>query len=60
MGWRRWICTAQDPGFRADQRRALRLTGWSVVAVPGLVPDDVFFDHLANRRFPAGQFIRGR
>jgi phenylalanine-4-hydroxylase len=29
-----------------------------VVAVPGLVPDDVFFDHLANRRFPAGQFIR--
>jgi phenylalanine-4-hydroxylase len=35
-----------------------RLTGWSVVAVPGLVPDEVFFDHLANRRFPAGQFIR--
>ncbi len=29
-----------------------------VVCVPGLVPDDVFFDHLANRRFPAGQFIR--
>ena len=29
-------------------------------AVPGLVPDDVFFDHLANRRFPAGQFIRKR
>ena len=35
-----------------------RLTGWRVVAVPSLVPDDVFFDHLANRRFPAGQFIR--
>ena len=34
------------------------LTGWSVVAVPGLVPDAVFFDHLANRRFPAGNFIR--
>ncbi len=33
-------------------------TGWQVVAVPGLVPDDVFFEHLANRRFPAGQFIR--
>jgi phenylalanine-4-hydroxylase len=29
-----------------------------VVAVPGLVPDDVFFEHLANRRFPAGNFIR--
>ena len=35
-----------------------RLTGWSVVCVPGLVPDAVFFDHLAHRRFPAGQFIR--
>lgn len=35
-----------------------KLTGWRVVAVPSLVPDDVFFDHLANRRFPAGQFIR--
>jgi phenylalanine-4-hydroxylase len=35
-------------------------TGWQVVAVPGLVPDEVFFDHLANRRFPAGQFIRNR
>lgn len=33
-------------------------TGWSVVAVPGLVPDEVFFEHLANRRFPAGNFIR--
>jgi phenylalanine-4-hydroxylase len=33
-------------------------TGWQVVAVPGLIPDEVFFEHLANRRFPAGQFIR--
>ena len=33
-------------------------TGWRVVAVPGLVPDEVFFDHLAHRRFPSGQFIR--
>lgn len=31
---------------------------WQVVAVPGLVPDEVFFDHLAHRRFPAGHFIR--
>ena len=34
------------------------LTGWSVVPVPMLIPDDVFFWHLANRRFPAGNFIR--
>jgi phenylalanine-4-hydroxylase len=33
-------------------------TGWTVVAVPGLVPDDVFFRHLSQRRFPAGNFIR--
>jgi phenylalanine-4-hydroxylase len=29
-----------------------------VVAVPGLIPDEEFFDHLANRRFVAGRFIR--
>ena len=33
-------------------------TGWQVVAVPGLLPDDIFFAHLAARRFPAGNFIR--
>ncbi|MFZ5670044.1 MAG: phenylalanine 4-monooxygenase [Pseudomonadota bacterium] len=46
------------PDFRKINEELCRLTGWSVVAVPGLVPDDVFFEHLANRRFPAGQFIR--
>lgn len=35
-----------------------KLTGWRVVPVAELVPDDIFFDHLANRRFPAGAFIR--
>jgi phenylalanine-4-hydroxylase len=46
------------PEFSELSRRLTALTGWSVVAVPGLVPDDIFFDHLANRRFPAGNFIR--
>jgi len=46
------------PEFTRINEELNRLTGWSVVAVPGLVPDEVFFDHLANRRFPAGQFIR--
>jgi len=46
------------PDFNRINEELRRLTGCSVVAVPGLVPDDVFFDHLANRRFPAGQFIR--
>jgi phenylalanine-4-hydroxylase len=47
------------PDFEELSERLGRLTGWQVVAVPGLVPDAVFFDHLANRRFPAGRFIRG-
>ncbi|MBS0334175.1 MAG: phenylalanine 4-monooxygenase [Proteobacteria bacterium] len=46
------------PDFARINVELNRLTGWSVVAVPGLVPDEVFFDHLANRRFPAGSFIR--
>ena len=35
-------------------------TGWQTVAVPGLVPDAVFFTMLANRIFPVGNFIRRR
>ena len=46
------------PDFRRVSDRLRALTGWSVVAVPGLIPDDVFFDHLSHRRFPAGNFIR--
>ena len=46
------------PDMRRLSEKLGKLTGWRVVAVPGLVPDEVFFDHLANRRFPAGNFIR--
>ena len=46
------------PDFRRLSDVLGARTGWQVVAVPGLVPDEVFFEHLANRRFPAGQFIR--
>jgi phenylalanine-4-hydroxylase len=46
------------PDFDELSERLMTATGWQVVAVPGLVPDDVFFDHLANRRFVAGRFIR--
>ena len=46
------------PHFDELSDRLMKLTGWQVVAVPGLVPDDVFFDHMANRRFVAGNFIR--
>ena len=46
------------PDFEELSERLMKVTGWQVVAVPGLVPDDVFFDHMANRRFVAGNFIR--
>jgi phenylalanine-4-hydroxylase len=48
------------PNFDAINIELKKLTGWTVVAVPSLVPDDIFFTHLANRRFPAGAFIRTR
>ncbi len=46
------------PDFRRLSDVLMKKTGWQVVAVPGLVPDEVFFEHLAHRRFPAGHFIR--
>lgn len=50
--------TGGIPDFAVMNPKLQALTGWTVVCVPGLVPDEVFFDHLANRRFPSGQFIR--
>jgi phenylalanine-4-hydroxylase len=47
------------PDFAELNERLHAATGWRVVAVPGLVPDDVFFTHLAAQRFPAGYWIRG-
>jgi phenylalanine-4-hydroxylase len=46
------------PEFRALNEQLQAISGWTIVAVPGLIPDIVFFDHLANRRFPSGNFIR--
>ncbi len=48
------------PDFERLSAELTALTGWSVVPVPMLIPDHVFFWHLANRRFPAGNFIRTR
>ena len=48
------------PDISVINSKLKSLTGWEIVMVPHLVPDDVFFTHLANKRFPAGRFIRGR
>ncbi len=52
------LSKAGIPNFEELNEKLDRLTGWQVVTVPGLVPDEVFYDHLANRRFVAGRFIR--
>jgi phenylalanine-4-hydroxylase len=46
------------PDMEKLSERLEKITGWRVVPVAGLVPDEVFFNHLANKRFPAGAFIR--
>ena len=48
------------PDFRRLSDVLDAATGWRLVAVPGLVPDDVFFAYLARRRFPSTCFIRRR
>jgi phenylalanine-4-hydroxylase len=51
-------CADGIPDFAATNRVLGAATGWQLVAVPGFIPDDRFFDHLANRRFPVTNWIR--
>lgn len=46
------------PEFERTSDALDQATGWRLVAVPGLVPDQVFFEHLANRRFPVTVWLR--
>jgi phenylalanine-4-hydroxylase len=46
------------PRFEAINRMLERATAWQLVAVPGLLPDPVFFEHLAQRRFPVTVWLR--
>lgn len=50
--------TDRVPSFADVNRQLKPATGWEIVAVPGLVPDRVFFEHLANRRFPVTWWMR--
>lgn len=52
------LSTAGIPDMEKLSNRLEAITGWRVVPVAGLVPDEIFYEHLANRRFPAGAFIR--
>ena len=46
------------PRFDAVSERLRAATGWEIVAVPGLIPDEAFFTLLANRRFPVTIWLR--
>ncbi len=46
------------PRFEALSQRLRAATGWDVVAVPGLIPEEAFFALLAQRRFPVTGWIR--
>ena len=46
------------PHFDQINAKLFAATRWTLVAVPGLIPDEVFFTHLANRRFPVSVWLR--
>ncbi|MDY7576914.1 phenylalanine 4-monooxygenase [Herbaspirillum sp. RTI4] len=46
------------PQFEGISDTLFKTTGWRLVAVPGLVPDQTFFEHLAHRRFPVTVWLR--
>jgi phenylalanine-4-hydroxylase len=46
------------PHFDAASRVLRRATGWEIVPVPGLIPEQHFFAHLAERRFPITVWLR--
>ncbi|MCY7339212.1 MAG: phenylalanine 4-monooxygenase [Sphingomonas bacterium] len=48
------------PDLAELNTKLLPKTGWRTVAVPGLVPDHIFFAMLSERVFPIGNFIRTR
>jgi len=46
------------PDFDDVSDKLAAMTGWTLVAVPGLISAGPFFEHLANRRFPVTNWLR--
>jgi phenylalanine-4-hydroxylase len=46
------------PRFDDVSERLMKATGWQVVGVPGLIPEEAFFGLLAARKFPVTDWIR--
>jgi phenylalanine-4-hydroxylase len=48
----------QIPKFSETNQILQKQTGWTLIAVEGLLPDLSFFEHLAAKRFPVTWWIR--
>lgn len=48
------------PDFKQASDTIERLTGWRIVAVPGLIPEQHFYAHLASKQFPVSVWMRNR
>lgn len=46
------------PNFEETNKVLRELTGWEIYAVPGIVEDALFFDLMANKKFPATTWVR--
>lgn len=46
------------PDFREVNPLLQRITGWELAVVPGIVEDALFFQLMANRKFPASTWLR--
>lgn len=46
------------PRFDQISERLMRATGWQIVSVPGLIPEEAFFALLAARKFPVTDWLR--
>lgn len=57
-GLARFDCADAIPRFDEASAILRPATGWTIIAVPGFIPDDCFFDHLAHRRFPVTRWLR--
>lgn len=54
------ITKERIPSFTDVNKILMERTGWQAIPVRGLIPEQPFFELLANRRFPTGNFIRTR
>ena len=46
------------PDFKQVNKRLKKATGWAIYAVPGLIPNDIFFHRMASKEFGATCWLR--